>query len=557
MFSLDFEIIQITATFLNMKKKSIKGTQVSFWGVLFLLSCNLDVIPDEGVLGTVSELSCSESVVSGILVSGEAVSNVAITVPYTGGDGGVYSGQAVNSTGVTGLTARLEAGTLSSGSGSLVYNISGTPTAAGTTNFELNIGGKTCNLSITVHSTPGSIGTLYCTSASLIGNLTAGVMAQGVTVSIPYNNGNGGSHNGQTVNSTGVTGLLAKLEAGTFASGSGSLVYSISGTPSAGGTTNFELNIGGETCNLSITVPETPGSIGMLDCSSAGLSGSLTAGATISGINMYIPYTNGNGGSHSGQTVYSTGVTGLTATLAAGTFANGNGNLVYSISGTPSDTGTAILSINVGGVTCEIGITAFGRCNAKINENHTRTFMCYNLGSANMSADPFTPSWEINGGYWQWGGSSQAGAGPTGPNAGQANAGTILDWNVNSAPNGTWSDDTKMNSDPCPAGFRIPTQLMWDGIITNNLLTSIGTWSNTFTNYSSGIKFGANLFLPSAGYRYSSVGALNNRGYAGYYWSSTSINSFDTAWSLFLSNNNAGTYEANRTSGFSVRCISE
>jgi hypothetical protein len=54
----------------------------------------------------------------------------------------IRSAQSVSSTGVTGLTATLSAGTFASCS--LTYTISGTPASSGTASFALSIGGKTC-----------------------------------------------------------------------------------------------------------------------------------------------------------------------------------------------------------------------------------------------------------------------------------------------------------------------------------------------------------------------------------------------------------------------------
>lgn len=39
-------------------------------------------------------------------------------------------------------------------------------------------------------------------------------------------------------------------------------------------------------------------------------------------------------------------------------------------------------------------------CRAKTGNTEIRNFMCHNLGAANSGADPFTPGWAINGGYW-------------------------------------------------------------------------------------------------------------------------------------------------------------
>ena len=102
---------------------------------------------------TVSALTCSSTTFSGSAVSGTAYTGTA-TVPYTGGNGVSYSaGSAIASTGITGLNATLQAGTLASGSGNLTYAISGTPSGAGTATFALSFGGQSCNLALTVSST--------------------------------------------------------------------------------------------------------------------------------------------------------------------------------------------------------------------------------------------------------------------------------------------------------------------------------------------------------------------------------------------------------------------
>lgn len=99
-----------------------------------------------------------------------------------------------------------------------------------------------------------AIASLSCTAATNNGLLTAGSPAAGVNSEIPYTGGNGSAHNGQTVTSTEIRGLTATLAPGTFANGSGSLLYTITGTPSSGGTANFAIDIGGQTCTISRTV---------------------------------------------------------------------------------------------------------------------------------------------------------------------------------------------------------------------------------------------------------------------------------------------------------------
>ena len=320
----------------------------------FSVRCLKDVSSPQGSINTID---CGSATNNGTLTAGTTASGVSSLVPYTGGNAGTHNGQTVNSTGVSGLTATLAAGTFANGAGSLTYTISGTPSASGTASFALNIGGQSCTLTRTVGLPAGSITSLNCGSATNNGTLTSGTAASGVSSLVPYTSGNGGTHNGQTVTSTGVTGLTATLAAGTFANGTGSLTYTITGTASASGTASFALSIGGQTCTLTRTVNLQVGSITTLNCASTTNNGTLTAGTAASGVSSVVPYTGGNGGIHNGQTVTSTGVTGLTATLVAGTFTNGTGSLTYTISGTPSASGTASFALNIGGQSCTLART--------------------------------------------------------------------------------------------------------------------------------------------------------------------------------------------------------
>jgi len=101
---------------------------------------------------------------------------------------------------------------------------------------------------------PGTISALNCSSATNNGTLTATTTASSVTSVIAYTGGNGGPYNGQIVSSTGVNGLTATLQAGSFSKGNGSVTYTITGTPSANGTASFALNIGGSSCTLTRTI---------------------------------------------------------------------------------------------------------------------------------------------------------------------------------------------------------------------------------------------------------------------------------------------------------------
>jgi hypothetical protein len=312
-------------------------------------------------VGVILELNCAGSTNTGTLFDNTAAVGVTYTVPYTGGNGGNHNGQIVASTGVTGLTATLLAGDFANGAGSLTYTITGIPATSGTASFAINIGGKTCTLNRTV-TFLNSISTLDCSGAVNTGLLTNGVAASTVSSSIPYTGGDGSSHSGQIVASTGVTGLTATLLPGTFATGSGSLTYTITGTPISVGTASFALNIGGKSCTLTRTVNPV-GVITALNCAGALSTGSLTIATAASGVSSSVPYTGGNGGNYNGQIVASTGVTGLNATLVSGTFSTGSGSLTYTITGTPSSVGTASFALDIAEKTCSLIRVVDPSCN--------------------------------------------------------------------------------------------------------------------------------------------------------------------------------------------------
>jgi hypothetical protein len=112
----------------------------------------------------VSALSCSAATFSAAAVSGVAYSGTA-SVPYTGGNASTYAaGTAISSTGVTGLTATLQAGTLASGAGTLAFVVSGTPTSTGSATFPLTFGGQSCSFALSVSAT--STSTTDCSTAT-------------------------------------------------------------------------------------------------------------------------------------------------------------------------------------------------------------------------------------------------------------------------------------------------------------------------------------------------------------------------------------------------------
>jgi hypothetical protein len=382
-------------------------------------------------------------------------------------------------------------------------------------------------------STNGTVSALNCGNAIHNGTLTQGMAASGVSSIVPYTGGNGGTYNGQTVPSTGVTGLTATLVGGTFANGSGTLTYTITGTPAGSGTASFALNIGGQSCVLTRTVSQGGGTITGLNCGDATNIGTLIQGEPVSNVSTIIPYTGGNGGSYGDQTINSTGVTGLTAVLGAGNFNNGNGTLTLFIIGTPAGNGTASFILNVGGQACIFtrNVNAVPtyppgtvHCNGSptavvdvLNPVTGKIWMDRNLGASQVATSPTDAN--AYGDLYQWGRRADghqcrnSGTTTTLSYSDQPPHGNFIlpidwpfDWRYPQNLN-FWHGVNGINN-PCPSGYRLPTETE----LNNELLS----WS---TNNAAGA-FASPLKLPLAGSRDISYGSVDGGTY-GLYWSST------------------------------------
>lgn len=416
---------------------------------------------------------------------------------------------------------------------------------------------------------PGTISTLNCSSAISNGTLNASTTASSVTSDISYTGGNGSPHNGQIATSTGVTGLTATLKADNFGNGNGNLTYVITGIPSSSGTANFTINIGGKNCILSRTVGVIIGTVSSIVCSSPTNNGSITAKSSASGVSSVITYSGGNGKSHNGQTVNSTGVLGLKATLQAGNFVNGTGNLTYTISGTPTTSGTAYFAINIGGKTCVLSrsvaiatqqpSSGYGTNITDIDGNTYKTvyigtqhWMGENLKVSKYNDGTIIPNvsdasqWaQLTTGAWAYYNNNSVN---------NTKYGKLYNWyTIDSTTNG------KKNI--CPTGWHVPNDAEWT-VLTEFLggdnsaggkMKEVGT-----TNWSSPNSNAVNTSIFTGrpgGYRLSS-GKYGNFNVLGYWWSSN-LYYVDNAWYLNLFNYSGGIYkhysELNR--GYSVRCI--
>jgi uncharacterized protein (TIGR02145 family) len=119
---------------------------------------------------------------------------------------------------------------------------------------------------------------------------------------------------------------------------------------------------------------------------------------------------------------------------------------------------------------------------------------------------------------------------------------TPYDWRSLKNDN-LWQGVSGVNN-PCPSGYRIPTEAEWDA----------ERLSWTAGNNSTGA-FASPLKLPVAGHRYNSDGSLFDDGAFGLYWSSTVDST--RARLLFFQSNGAVMNTYHRAFGASVRCLKD
>lgn len=318
-------------------------------------------------------------------------------------------------------------------------------------------------------------------------------------------------------------------------------------------------------------------SISSLDCDGVKINGELKVNTEAINVSALVMYTGGNGKSFSTIKISSEGVTGLTATLNAGTLVNGNGELKYEISGKASNSGEAVFKIILGGKSCSFKIevdslTPTSGYGASITDIDNNTYKTVYIGdqlwmAENLKTTKFNDGTDIDQvtdkSLWI-NKTSPAWTYYNNSDVNNQTYGKLYNWYV---ANSTSKGDKNV----CPSGWRVPTDLDWDELINYLDSTADGglNYPNVagsklkqvgITNWASPNSDATNSTLFSAlpGGLRGGNGEFYSIGNVAYFWSKTEKDT-DNAWYRALNNLNSNTNKNHtvKTNGLSIRCIKD
>ena len=507
-------------------------------------------IKDNTPAATIGAINCAGATNNGTLTQGTAASGVNSVIPYTGGNGGVQYGQTVASTGVTGLTATLDASLVASGAGNLTYTITGTPASGGTASFAISVGGQSCTLTRTVaaYIVPATI-----TLAQNKTYMVASVYDQDY---LPYTAPTGAATTATAVAVNGANEAVTVNVQGSITTGGAAIKIPVTATGSS------TLPAFSQTINIPAGMTEDgiARDVTLSWAAQAYTAATKTINATLAAVGGTL-----NAKKLDIQTGIGTDALGILMGQFTYPYNNAGATTTYSvrfIAGIPDR--MFGLADNNGNSTTHMMLyvpTVAEDGNIWLNNNLGAHYSNVNHASFNPAQQATSGTDHLAyGSLFQWGrkpdghelitytnstiGTAVNGSTSTNSNA-PAHALFILDqdndWRV-TLDDTLWATAVSANN-PCPVGFKVPT------LSEQNTLVTAASITNSATAASSTLKFTA------AARRIFNDGTLGNVGSYGGYWSS-SVSGISAIHSFFTSGG-TGTTNNVRAYGFSVRCIKD
>jgi uncharacterized protein (TIGR02145 family) len=230
-----------------------------------------------------------------------------------------------------------------------------------------------------------------------------------------------------------------------------------------------------------------------------------------------------------------------------------------------------------------VSLQDYNCCGAKTTDGGWLNFMCHNLG-ADYSLDPFTYVAGTDGtgedgtlGWlFQWGRPAD------GHQIRNSNTTTTLsasnppehgdfivaspDWLASGSINARWGDGTgnenlpKGDNDPCPAGWKVPSQPHWSAIFTGSTKDTppATATANVWKWNGDGFMIGNGLYLPVNGVREESTGNVTALEDQGYYWTASGTPDVNRQSALHFMGHMVNPHAwAVRARAHAIRCIVE
>ncbi|MDR2238613.1 MAG: fibrobacter succinogenes major paralogous domain-containing protein [Chryseobacterium sp.] len=489
-----------------------------------------------------------------------------LSIPYTGGDGSPYPAQSIQS---NGLTAVLPAGNLASGNGTLQYTVSGTPTDAVSTTFNITMKGASC---ISPYLTVNSPVPVFPSSITLQEGIyfVASVYDNDYA---PFTAPTGPATTNRPVAADGVLDKLADYQGVIPASG---LEVLIPVTATGSGTLPAW---GGSTINIPAELKEdgVPGQLKLSwnAQSYTSTTKSIKATLTAVGPDLKARKLDINAGIGSdylgillGRFQFPSGSAGATKNydvrilpgipdkqigLLDNTGVNNHNFLYLPVQG---EDGNLWLNNNLGADYSNIDSPSFNITQQATSAADIKAYgSLFQLGRKPDGHELiiWTPS--ANPGY-------PATGRPVYPVISNIRIDNPTDskfisyggdWRINSDMT-LWATASSVNN-PCPSGFKVPTRVQFENYLKS---TSAGIQGGIQGAASSRLK------LPTAGNRNFGGGDLGNNGSNGraYYWTSTAdpnASQNNSAYDVVIATTTVAPTitVTNKAQGESVRCIKE